>query len=89
MLFMGILGMGFFGFLFAVLIIAFLIWAIVDIVKRPWKNDTNKVIWLLIVILLGLVGIVVYAILRKTEYVELIRKNDKENPPWAPPDKKE
>ncbi len=79
MFFMGMLGFGLLGFLFAAITIGVLVWAIVDILKRPWKNDANKIIWLLLVIFLGLIGIIVYAILRNTEAVELIKnnKNDK------------
>ncbi len=79
MFFMGMLGFGLFGFLFAAVAIGVLVWAIVDILKRPWKNDANKIIWLLLVILLGLIGIIVYAILRDTEAVELIKNNKNDN----------
>lgn len=81
MFFMGMLGFGVLGFLFAALTIGLLIWAIVDILKKPWKNDANKIIWLLLVIFLGLLGIIVYAILRNSESVELIKGNTGNNPP--------
>jgi predicted PurR-regulated permease PerM len=78
---MGMLGFGLLGFLFAAITIGVLVWAIVDILKRPWKNDANKIIWLLLVIFLGLIGIIVYAILRNTEAVELIKNNKNDNLP--------
>ncbi len=81
MFFMGMLGFGLLGFLFAAITIGVLVWAIVDILKRPWKNDANKIIWLLLVIFLGLIGIIVYAILRNTEAVELIKNNKNDNLP--------
>ena len=45
---MGMFGFGLLGLLFVILTVGLLIWAIVDILKRPWKNDANKIIWLLI-----------------------------------------
>lgn len=81
MFFMGMFAFGLLGFLFAILTVGLLIWAIVDILKRPWKNDANKIIWLLLVIFLGLLGIIVYAILRNSESVELIKNNKSDNSP--------
>ena len=81
MFFMGMFAFGLLGFLFAILTVGLLIWAIVDILKRPWKNDANKIIWLLLVIFLGLLGIIVYAILRNSESVELIKNNKTDNSP--------
>ena len=86
MFFMGMFGFGLLGLLFVILTVGLLIWAIVDILKRPWKNDANKIIWLLLVIFLGLLGIIVYAILRNSESVELIKSNTGNNQPPTPPD---
>ena len=86
MFFMGMFGFGLLGLLFVILTVGLLIWAIVDILKRPWKNDANKIIWLVLVIFLGLLGIIVYAILRNSESVELIKSNTGNNPPPTPPD---
>ena len=84
MFFMGMFGFGLLGLLFIILTVGILIWAIVDILKRPWKNDANKIIWLLLVIFLGIIGIIIYAILRNSESVELIKNNTGNNPPSNP-----
>ncbi len=42
------------------LVTAFWIWMIVDCVQRKFKNETEKVIWILAVILLTWVGALVY-----------------------------
>lgn len=63
---------GFFFFVLWLAAIAFWIWMIVDVVKReeaqfPNSTGNSKVMWLLIVLLLGVIGAIVYyfAIKRK------------------------
>ena len=38
----------------------FWIYTIVDIVKSKFQDDTTKIIWLLVVILLGFLGSIIY-----------------------------
>jgi len=49
-----------------VLVIAFWIWMIVDVAKRDFKNDTEKIVWVLIVVLANWVGALVYYFVVKT-----------------------
>lgn len=56
-----------FGFAFAgimalvmVLVFVFWIWMIVDCAQRHFKNQTEKILWLIIVILLGWLGALAY-----------------------------
>jgi prolipoprotein diacylglyceryltransferase len=46
----------------AVVILAFIfwIWMIVDCAKRQFKNDNDKVIWILIIVLLQILGAIIY-----------------------------
>jgi hypothetical protein len=61
-----ILFMVFFGFLwlifFAVAILGTIFWIfmIVDVAKRKFKNDNDRVVWILIVVLLHWIGALVY-----------------------------
>ncbi len=58
----GMLGL-FFGLVAAVIsIIVFVFWIlmIVDCVKRKFKDDTEKVVWLLVIIFAGIVGALIY-----------------------------
>ncbi|RJQ54486.1 MAG: PLDc_N domain-containing protein [Actinobacteria bacterium] len=56
---------GFFFFVIWLAALAFWIWMIVDVVKReeaqfPNSTGNSKTIWLLVVILLGVIGAIVY-----------------------------
>ena len=44
----------------AVLITIFWVWIIVDCIKRKFKNNTEKVIWIIVIILLSWVGALIY-----------------------------
>ena len=46
----------------AVSIIAFVFWIlmIIDCVKRKFKDDTEKIVWLLVIIFAGIVGALIY-----------------------------
>lgn len=49
-----------FIFLVVALFLAFWIWMIVDCVKRHFKNESEKIIWILVVVLLQLLGALIY-----------------------------
>ena len=40
--------------------VGFWIWMIVDCAKRKFKDDTMKIIWLLVMVLIGIIGAIVY-----------------------------
>lgn len=46
----------------AVFVLAFIFWIfmLVDCAKRNFKKDSDKIIWILIVVLLGIIGAIVY-----------------------------
>jgi len=39
---------------------AFWVWMLVDCIQRKFKNDDEKVVWLLVVILVQFVGALIY-----------------------------
>lgn len=43
-----------------ILALIFWIFMIVDVAKRKFKNESDKVLWILVVILAGLIGAIVY-----------------------------
>jgi len=67
MSFMGILGLGIIGMIFgllatAVSIIAFVFWILmlVDCIKRKFKDDIEKIVWILVIIFTNIVGALIY-----------------------------
>lgn len=62
----GVLVPMFFVLFFLVLItliiggFAFWIWMLVDCVKRKFKNENDKILWVLLIVLLGWLGALVY-----------------------------
>jgi len=64
--FMGMSGMGFFmGFGLVVLaavlfLFVFWLWMLVDCLKRDFKKDYEKIVWILVLIFLHLLGAIIY-----------------------------
>ena len=54
------------GFLVAIAFFAFWIWMIVDTAKRKFRNDLEKLIWLLVIIFASWIGAIVYFIVVRT-----------------------
>lgn len=50
-------------------ILAFIFWIfmIVDVVQRKFKNETDKIVWVLVVIFLHIIGALVYYFVIKRE----------------------
>jgi len=46
----------------AIIILALIFWIymLVDSIKRKYKNDNDKVVWVLVIIFLGVIGALVY-----------------------------
>lgn len=44
----------------AILGTAFWIWMIVDCAKRNFKNETDKIVWILVIVLAQLIGAIIY-----------------------------
>jgi len=38
----------------------FWIWMIVDCAKRDFKNDGDKIVWILVLVFLGILGAIIY-----------------------------
>ena len=60
----------------SVLAVAFWIWMIVDAAQRNYKNDTEKIVWVLIVVLANFIGALVYfLVIRISNPKGVITKN--------------
>lgn len=58
-----------------ILLLIFWIWMIVDVVQRKFKNQTEKVLWIVGVILLNWVGaLVYYIVIRALNPIGLAKK---------------
>ena len=56
------LGAGILVFLIEVLVLAFLIWMIVDCAQRRFRNKAEKWIWIVLMVLTNWVGAIIYYI---------------------------
>lgn len=59
-----------FIFLLAAGSLALTVWAVIDIVRKPFKKDNDQILWLIVVLMLGLIGSIIYLIKRKDLYAE-------------------
>lgn len=51
----------------AIFILAFPIWAIIDIIRSDFKQPDNKLLWILLVIFLPLIGSILYYYMGKQQ----------------------
>ncbi|MEK6925030.1 MAG: PLDc N-terminal domain-containing protein [Nanoarchaeota archaeon] len=49
-------------FIFGLIALAFWIWMLIDCAKRRFRNNVEKVIWIIAFVFLGLLGALVYLI---------------------------
>jgi prolipoprotein diacylglyceryltransferase len=62
----------FFGLFFAVIgVLGFVFWILmlIDCVKRKFKEDVEKIVWLLVIIFTGIIGALIYYF--------IVKKNNK------------
>jgi hypothetical protein len=59
---LGIVGVVFMLLFFAVGVLAFIFWIamLIDCLKKKFKNETDKIVWTLVIIFTGLIGAVIY-----------------------------
>jgi len=55
-------------FVFAIIILSLIFWIfmIVDVVQRKFKNENDQVLWILVVILAGIIGAIIYYFMIKS-----------------------
>lgn len=45
---------------FWIVSVVLMIWAIIDILKSKFKGEYDKLLWILLVIFLGIIGVILY-----------------------------
>jgi len=45
------------------------VWAIIDIIKSNFRESTNKIVWLLVVLFLPIVGVILYFVIGRKQRV--------------------
>lgn len=45
---------------FGIVSVVLMIWAIIDILKSKFKGEYDKLLWILLVIFLGIIGVILY-----------------------------
>jgi len=62
------------GFAIWALLLAFWIWMIVDVAQRHFKDESEKIVWVLVVVLANWVGALIYYIIVKNSNPKGISK---------------
>lgn len=44
----------------AILAFVFWIFMVIDVAKRKFKNDNDKILWILVIVLAGIIGAIIY-----------------------------
>lgn len=65
----GFLGMAFGLLMMGISVVAVIFWIlmIVDCVQKKFKNDTERIVWLLVIIFAGIVGALIYYFIVKSK----------------------
>ncbi len=58
MFFMGVIVLA--AIALAVLLVVFWIWMIIDCAQRNFKKDNDKIVWILVIVLAGVIGAAIY-----------------------------
>lgn len=69
-----IAGLGALAFLIAALVFVFWIWMIVDCAKRDFRKDVEKIVWIIIIVLAGWLGALIYFFVVKNSNTKGISK---------------
>ncbi len=48
-----------------VLLFAFWVWMIIDCAQRDFKDDTEKIVWILVIVLASFIGALIYYLVIK------------------------
>jgi TctA family transporter len=66
-----------FWIIFAVLMMAgFVLWIVmlIDVIQRKFENDNDRILWVLVVVLTGMIGAAIYYLVVKSKDRKLVTK---------------
>lgn len=69
-----VMGLGVAAVLIGILLFVFWLWMLVDCLKRDFKGDYDKVVWVLVMIFLHLLGALVYYFVVKVPNKKSVKK---------------
>lgn len=57
----------FFAVVIGILLVIFWLWMLVDCLKRDFKKDAEKIVWVLVIIFLHILGAIIYYFVVKSD----------------------
>lgn len=57
------IGMIIFWFIFGLLGFVLFLWALIDVIRRNFSNPNDKILWLVLIIVLGVIGPILYLVI--------------------------
>ncbi|MFC1775014.1 PLDc N-terminal domain-containing protein [Nanoarchaeota archaeon] len=63
-----------FVFVLSMFLFAFWVWMLVDAAKRNYKKENDKILWILVIVLAGWIGGLIYFIMIKSKDKKLKKK---------------
>ncbi|MCL1885192.1 MAG: PLD nuclease N-terminal domain-containing protein [Dehalococcoidia bacterium] len=58
----------------AILEYGLMIWALVDVIRREYVRGNKKIVWILVIVLVGIIGPIVYFLVGRADGSEEIEK---------------
>lgn len=56
-------GMMIFWVIFGILSFALFLWALIDVIRRQFPNQNDKILWIVLILLIGMLGPILYLII--------------------------
>jgi hypothetical protein len=50
----------FFAIAIGILLLAFWLWMLIDCLKRDFKKDVEKIVWVIVIVFLHIIGAIIY-----------------------------
>lgn len=56
-------GMMIFWVIFSIVGFALFLWALIDVIRRQFPNQNDKILWVILIIVLGIIGPILYLLI--------------------------
>lgn len=74
-----------FGGILALAFLALWIWALVDCIQRQFPGENDKLVWILVIVLVGWLGAIIYLIVGRPKGWKPGEQPPAQQPPVPPP----